>query len=103
MTLSASSVDSSRTDTPDRRTVRAVRSQLGATARRDDASAEISEIERVSSLLRRMQPDLVVRHESAAGDQPSEAKPTWLVVGVVWTLTIVLVALAAAAVVILVN
>ena len=65
--------------------------------------AEMSEIERVSALLRGMQPDLEVRPEGSAIRDNSQPSPAWLVIGVVWVSTLLLIGLATGGIVVLVH
>ena len=101
MTISASSVENPRTKAPDRRTIRALRIEPGAPVRQ---SSDTAEIERVTALLRTVQPDLEVWGEGATtahrDDRPG---PVWLTVGTVWVSTILLIGLAVTGVVLLVG
>jgi len=66
-------------------------------------SLEMGEIERVSALLRSVQPDLEMWHEGAAVRQSIRPSPAWLAIGVVWVSTLLLIGLAAVAVAVLVR
>jgi hypothetical protein len=100
MALLASSIDPIVARVPDRRAFRSIRNHPDTAIRQP---SEAADIERVSALLRRLQPDLVVRRDEVAGDQAPPMGPAWLVIGVVWTTTLVLIAAATTALVLLVG
>ena len=78
-------------------------------ARREEAprsggdTAEMGEIERVSALLRSVQPDLEMWHEGVAVRQSGRPSPAWLAIGVVWVSTLLLIGLATGGIVVLVH
>jgi hypothetical protein len=66
-------------------------------------SAEMDTIDRVSAFLRRVQPDLEMRHEGAPSEPITPPSPAWLAVGGVWIATLIVIGLAVTGVALLVG
>lgn len=82
------------TQRPIMRNARLIETRTEEAPRLGGGSAEISDIERVSALLRSVQPDLETWHEDAAPRQSSRPSPAWLAIGGVWVSTLLLIGLA---------
>jgi hypothetical protein len=66
-------------------------------------SAEMDKIDRVSAFLRRVQPDLEMRHEGVSSEPITPPSPAWLAVGGVWVATLIVIGLAVAGVALFVG
>jgi hypothetical protein len=76
------------------RNARLIETRTEESPRLGGGSAEMSDIERVSALLKSVQPDLETWHEGAALRHGGRPSPAWLAIGVVWVSTLLLIGLA---------
>jgi hypothetical protein len=81
---------------PERRTLRSIRVEADPSLDGRGSQREIRDIERVSALLRRLQPNLVIRREDVALEDTPPSGPPWLVIGGVWVSTLILIGIGAA-------
>jgi hypothetical protein len=100
MTLSVSPVENVVTKVPDRRSIRALRIESEVPVRQPSDTAEI---ERVTALLRSVQPDLEVWGEGTAAHRDDRPSPVWLTIGAVWVSAILLIGMAVTGIVLLVG